>query len=469
MLRLKLEFREREGTDILIDAPPVEWQAYSENHRWETIKDVVDSTKGLNASGAIVLHLPKMVSLPERSEPGRYGVRVRVIREEYGNSPYLRRILDVASLGRTVDAFHLQEETDEVLGISDGSPGQRFRFDLSPIILPLTPNEVLLVDKGAGPETWTYVENFAWPDNERAISEKCFTVDVITNEVCLPPVIKQPNGEIKSYGEIPERGAIISFSRYRYGGDEIDVPRRSVNVLKTSIPYIDRVENREPALGGQAAVTMDALRAEVQRFLRAGNSSHLFKAVTAEDYEKLVRDHFPEAVGKVECRIENEVREEKGEKKVVEHIVVYVIAKIPLQSLSAEKLNVEKLEVSGEVLKNIDRVLYKHRLLTARVRGSNAQIIPVDIIVNLTQEQNTDAVKREIRAAVAAYLNPIFGGNNGNGWPLDQICSDESLKEYLERIFPGITLRSVLQSYEKNSNSDIAKLYIPYECTVNFE
>jgi len=110
-----------------------------------------------------------------------------------------------------------------------------------------------------------------------------------------------PDGEIKLYGKIPERGLPLYFTRYRYGGSTANVPSRTINVLKSSIPYIARVENRRPATGGRDMPSLDAMELEVQRYLRFHQRAAVGNAITSEDYCSLVLNRFPEKVAKVEC------------------------------------------------------------------------------------------------------------------------------------------------------------------------
>ena len=52
-------------------------------------------------------------------------------------------------------------------------------------------------------------------------------------------------------------GATLWIDSYRTGGGQAgNVTRGQVRVLKTSIPYVSRVENRSPAIGGAEAETL---------------------------------------------------------------------------------------------------------------------------------------------------------------------------------------------------------------------
>ena len=71
--------------------------------------------------------------------------------------------------------------------------------------------------------------------------------------------------------------------------------RGQVRVLKTSVPYVARVENRSPAIGGAEAETLDDAKARGPLLLRSRG-----RAVTAEDFEELAREVAPDAA-RVHC------------------------------------------------------------------------------------------------------------------------------------------------------------------------
>ena len=85
------------------------------------------------------------------------------------------------------------------------------------------------------------------------------------------------------FGATPPKRSWLRFSRYQHGGGAVgNVPRGTLSVLKTSIPYVSQVVNREAALGGRDAQSLDDARLRAPTMLRTRT-----RAVTAEDYEYL--------------------------------------------------------------------------------------------------------------------------------------------------------------------------------------
>ena len=88
----------------------------------------------------------------------------------------------------------------------------------------------------------------------------------------------------------PPKGAPIRLPRYRTGGGRARQRRRRalISVLRTSIPFVSRVENRRAATGGVDGETIESAKVRGPLALRTRD-----RAVTAEDYEQLAREAAP--------------------------------------------------------------------------------------------------------------------------------------------------------------------------------
>lgn len=481
ILRLMLDFK-KVATNIDENYPPIVWEAYTDQQRWAPLdeKDVKNTTKGLNVPGLIELHLPKLakynwqVEHPQVAEINipRYTIRVQIIRKEYDHSPHVVRIREAATWGRSVETEHIQVVENEYLGESDGSPGQRFPLRYAPIVLPLLADERLSVwplpevnDSAAQPkptkeptkpkpENWCYVENFSYPsasdDGESApamerVAQDApphFTIDVTTNEVRLGPAIQLPDGEIKLYGRVPERGRPLYFTRYRYGASIVNVPSKAINVLKSSIPYIKQVENRHPATGGQDAPSLEAMEIAVQRYLRY-HRPRRGQAITAEDYATLVLERFPGEVTRVECY---------SALDAPNTVYVIVIAPIPADIFSVESLTSDDLEVAQPVIAEIERYLYDYRLLTTRIRVENPQWVRIHVRLSLAGKESNE-MQEKVREVMTAYLHPLHGGVTGRGWPLGSTLAGAALQSWLKQRLPDIEIRRLLLQQERLQSS----------------
>ena len=109
--------------------PPVAWEVWN-GEAWIATTGYSDSTGGLNRPGEIVLLIPNEHELLTLGSTGAYWLRVRLLKPQPGQPTYQEspRIedIEVDALGGTVAAEHATLVPGEVLGRSDGSPGQEF-------------------------------------------------------------------------------------------------------------------------------------------------------------------------------------------------------------------------------------------------------------------------------------------------------------------------------------------------------
>ena len=74
----------------------------------------------------------------------------------------------------------------------------------------------------------------------------------------LGPAVREPDGSIRAYGRVPAKGEQLRLRSYATGGGRRgNVNKGAISVLKSSIPYVARVENRRPALGGVDGEDLD--------------------------------------------------------------------------------------------------------------------------------------------------------------------------------------------------------------------
>ena len=100
---------------------------------------------------------------------------------------------------------------------------------------------------------------------ESGPDDRHFRLDAFAGEVQFGPAVRLGDGGLRSYGAVPptRRQAACSTSYRTGGGRRGNVARGQVRVLKTSVPYVARVENRAPAVGG--AERRDARRRQGAR------------------------------------------------------------------------------------------------------------------------------------------------------------------------------------------------------------
>lgn len=435
IIRFDLRFRERAGIGINVNYPPYLWEVYADSGEWVDVEAEPDSTKGLNAAtGSVTLHLPKLRShQPEigggsrRDTLSPYWVRVRIKpvadsekeqgMREYNETPELLQIVKIAAVGCLVPATHVFVVKDEKLGVSDGTPGQRFRLSGSPVLLPLDKSERLKVKTPNSPaerwEEWEFCQDFSASEP----TARHFGIDSNSGELRFGPAVRQPNGEIRCYGAVPPRGAELVLKSYRYGGGaKGNLPKKVINILRSSIPYVAGVENRYPSTGGLDAAAIEELSMAVQRHLRTHRA-----AVTPEDFEAHVYEKFGNEVDWVRCVAFGKTNEKPADGRI-RLLLVPTIRHDGTQNSgkndAAFFLSDDLLEVNVKLREQILEYLQEFRLLTDRVAVEKPSYQRVTVSMQVTPEKGVDwePLRHQIVRRLYAFFHPVTGGIKGDGW-----------------------------------------------------
>jgi predicted phage baseplate assembly protein len=450
VLGFELDYDPGIGAGVNPDFPPYAWEVSTgrADDPWDLCEVEFDSTKGMNAEGKVQIHLPQMGKSKE-GESEQFWVRVRVkeiTRQEsregmrpFKISPKLRKAA-VQSWGGSIPATHAQRVTHEIIGRSEGSPGERYQLQMPPI-LKRTPDETLTIHmEGEPPQTWIEKPDFC----DSQAEDRHFTLDGVTGELRLGPAVRQPDGTIKLYGAIPPRGATLIFERYRHGGGEkgnVDV--NVLNTLKTSIPFIDRVANRRPAWGGLDQESLEAAMLRVPAMMRSRD-----RAVTEADFEFLARQALPNKIGRVKC-----VHPRTMEAEKVVPALVYVLV-IPYLPHPERRLEEADLRLHNEDMEILSAYLDERRLLTTRVNIRQPAYVWVSVRVTLgaSPDASQSQVEEAILARLYRFLNPLIGGMDGNGWPFGRNLFLSDIYQCLQGI-PGVQFTRSVEMFRTQPGS----------------
>jgi predicted phage baseplate assembly protein len=413
LLGIELEMDTAEGAGIDPSKPPYIWEVLATglNQNWVQVEVDQDTTMGLNVSGLIRIHLPGL-RRAARNEQTAFWVRCRLdltdTDSSYNVSPRINR-LGVASWGGTVSTTNVTLVKNEVLGRSDGLPGQRFYLEHHPIIAR-SADEYLLIRRDDGrEERWQEVADFS----SSMATDKHYTIDSDSGEVRLGPALPLRDGQVHRYGALPPKNALLTMTGYRYGGGLVgNVAANALNVMKTSLPYVEHVTNRDPARGGMDAEDLENAKVRVPGFMRS-----LGRAVTAADFEYLTHEAAPGQVGRVYCL--QPPLTNQGEVKML------VIPHIPyLQGFIAP----ESLEFSEDVRQTIQSYLDERRLLSTSLEVTQPayQWVETEVRFRVSQHFDFEKVREAVEAKLFAFINPLTGGADGKGWPFgrDLFVSD---------------------------------------------
>jgi len=414
IMHLDLECDSAYGRGVDPKRPPYVWEFSTGQPEkpWQACEVMLDTTKGMNTTGCIELHLPKIAKADINGQI-LYWVRVcitaispeerRAGMRPYSESPQVRRVA-ASSWGGSVWATHSQQMPTEFLGRSDGTPGQRFHLQFTPVLKRQPGETVIVQSEGAPVQIWKEVTDFGDSEAE----DRHFTLDSVTGELRLGSAVRQQDGKIRLYGAVPPRGANIVFNGYRIGGGQAGNVRAGfLNTLKTAIPYIAKVENREAAVGGLDAESVEAAIARAPAQLRARE-----RAVTESDFECLAREALP-ALGRVKCL---QSRALEGAKATPGQVYVLVIPHVenPVRLLQPAELRLKE-DQTAQLIAYLD----ERRLLTTRldVRPPELHGVAVKIRLRVIPGAERVAVEAEVLRRLYRFLNPLTGGPDGHGWP----------------------------------------------------
>ena len=401
---VRLDFRcTIEGVGVDPTWPPLAWEAWT-GDAWTPCELERDATGGLNRDGEVVLHVPAghAVSVVEKLRAAWLRARVTAPEEGqpfYSASPSVRGVA-ASTVGGTTAVVHADVISDEILGTSEGVAGQRFLLKRRPVVPGDRPTRVQVSDDDEGWEEWTQVADFSGSGPE----DRHFVLDAVAGEISFGPAVRLADGSVRSYGAVPAKGRRLKVDVYLTGGGRLgNVAPRSISILKSSIPYVSRVENRRAMTGGVDGEDIENAKIRGPITLRTRG-----RAVTAEDYEHIAREAAPE-VARVRAVV-------AGDGADAGSVRVLVVPAVPSEG---GRLAFEQLLPSEDTLARITTRLDECRVVGARVLVEPPSYRGITIVAKLRARPrvNPTRLQAEAMEALYRYFHPISGGPEGAGWP----------------------------------------------------
>jgi predicted phage baseplate assembly protein len=391
-----------EGIGVDPDDPPLAWEAWT-GDAWTACELERDSTGGINRDGDVILHVPHghVVSSQDKLRAGWLRARVTDPREgqpAYSASPEIRG-LAAFTIGGTADAMNAELIRKEVLGEAEGVPGGRFQLRRAPVVAGEKPLVLEVYEDGDWQE-WAQRPSFAASDP----GDRHFALDAASGEIEFGPAVRLADGSLRSYGAVPSQGAIVRVPEYRAGGGAAgNMAVGALSVLKASIPYVARVENRRAAAGGVDGEDLEMAKVRGPITLRTRD-----RAVTTEDFEHIAREVAPEV-----ARVRAITGSDASDVGVVRVLIV------PAIPTDRARLSFDLLVPADDTLARIAKRLDESRLLGTRVVVEPPAYRGVTIVARLSGRPRTDPgrVQRDALDALFAYIHPTIGGPDGTGWP----------------------------------------------------
>lgn len=387
---------QRAGPAVHVADPPVRlvWEYRPEEHspNWRQLGVYADDSGAFTREGYLTLAGPEQIR-PTRAanipEP-RYWIRARLAHGTYpaGHEPQV----DAVTVNTTT-ARHLATVTEELLGVSDGSPEQVFTTRHTPVAadtLRLTVRETAReadeAEEAGGEEgqRWTEVADFLASGPE----DRHYTLDGDTGEVTFGDGAR---------GLIPAADAEVVAVEYRYGGgDAGNVPAGTLKDPLAALPGVGEVTNHRGSAGGSRRQSLEALKRDAPALLR-----HQQRAVTADDYATLAR----QTGGVADAHALPLTHPDHPGVQVPGAVTVVVVA-------DREE---ERPAPDGDLIAGVCRYLEPYRLIATELYVRGPVFVPVAVHATVTADPYAaaDAVAVDVETALRQWLAPLDHAPDG--------------------------------------------------------
>nr|WP_269328793.1 putative baseplate assembly protein [Kineosporia babensis] len=312
----------------------------------------------------------------------------------------------VAVIGGTTPAEHSELVSAEVLGHSNGQPGQTFTTSQSPVA-PRQHGEQVAVTGPDGEDLWTEVADFS----RSGPTDRHFVWDAA---IQFGPAVRQPDGWVKQQGAVPPADALIWVTKYRVGGGVAgNVAAHTLTTPLTALPRIAGVTNRKAATGGSDAETLEQFRIRGPLTLRTGQ-----RAVTAADYEQVALATSPR-VARARCLPASQP-DQPAQLMIVPH-----------RPPAGTFRSIDDFALEEGLLTQLTDAVEAQRVIGTSIELTTPYYIGVAL--ECTIQVHTDQAVRDVHTRLRTWLDPIDGS-----WPFDQPLTTRAVADRI-RATGGVT------------------------------
>jgi hypothetical protein len=406
------------------------WE-YFDGFRWRPLR-VFDGTEHLTESGTVEFLTPADIAPLTRFdlEP-RYLVRVR----SASNDPFDTQRL-VGIFLNAVPGVQAVTVSGEVLGSSDGSPGQTMRLAQPPVLLgasvdvrePEVPpdEERLAMEAEEGPDAVREVVEAGrreaivrWHEVPNFVGSQAKSRHYVLDHAA--GIVRFPDGR---RGMVPPPGEANVVATYRSGGGSSgNVPASAIIQIAAPVAGLASVSNPVPADGGADVESVVMVLDRGPETLR-----HRDRAVATRDMESLSRQAAGTRVARARSlpNVNREFRCEPG------WVTVLVVPRSEeprpfpgselirgVEEHLQQRASAGLTEVAPDKL-NIVGPGYLRVVVSARV-------VPRDI--DLAQR-----AKRRVVEALDSFFQPLSGGPSGTGWQFGRDVYASEVSKVIEDV-----------------------------------
>ena len=190
-------------------------------------------------------------------------------------------------IGALLPSTHASRIEDELLGLSDGTPGQVFPLRHSPVLKPVAGETLEVQDPESGDwSTWERREDFV----SSTEFDRHFVLDPVSGERRARPRDPRDRRRLDPVrrGAAEGRRAALHALPPRRRPARQRHRRRAVGAAQPRSPASTRSPTRSPRVGGVDAEALEHARQRASMEIRTR-----YRAVTAEDFEFLAGEASP--------------------------------------------------------------------------------------------------------------------------------------------------------------------------------
>ena len=403
----------------------VVWE-YWDGRAWQPLS-VDDETQGFTSSGFAFLIAPDDWVISSKFTEERFWLRARLEQGGYVKPPRIRMVVTNA-----IDAYNHETIPAEILGSSDASPLQAFKFLRGPLledeVIEVRERQKPVPEEVAelGPDAVRAAEpdnpqnNEVWVRYRRVDSffasgprSRHYTLDYVTGIVAF--------GDGRR-GMVPSeaKNNIVARS-YRIGGGALgNVNANTLTSLGRALAYIESVTNPLPATAGADRETIDEAKNRAPYTIKSRD-----RAVTSEDYEMLAL-RASTTLARARCVPD---RSNRG------HVTV---ALVPKGEVRGEEFG-RRLVPSNEVLRYVKRYLDDRKLVGTVLNVVRPRYKDLSLRVVLIRRSigTSDRLRKDIEIKLRRFLHSLVGGRDGKGWEFGRPVLKTELIHLVEEV-PGV-------------------------------
>ncbi len=393
------------------------WEYYG-TQGWTRL-DVQDETRTFSERGLLAFMGPNDFNASKQFDQSLHWLRVIWAEGGFQVLPHLHCLRTNTTWAS--QAITLQQE---ILGSSNGNPEQFFQTTKAPVLegqqLEVQERETTVTATTETSRQTPFIW-IAWqpkPDfYGSGPQDRHYVLDALNGEVRFGDAIN---------GKIPPQGRNNIRMTYRTGGGQRgDRDAKTLNQLKSAIPYIEGVINHEAAAGGADAETLERVKEEGPKVLR-----HRERAVTAQDVEDLAyQASFDVARAKAISPRYDPIKHQWIDPHTTEDAGRFGLILVP-------KSDAPQPIPSLELLNQVENYILLRCTPTLNFWSTGPDWVKVSIEADIAPVswQAARSLDAKIIETLQRFLHPLTGGLDEQGWAFGREPYESDLYALLESI-----------------------------------